>query len=72
MFLALSLSTVSNAFLQSINVANILPLFEDDGGVVVLDRDLDQHVANHPFTGIDATIGGAQFVVLFVVVIVLK
>ena len=26
-----------------------------------LDLDLDQYVANHPFTGIGATVGGAQF-----------
>ena len=25
------------------------------------DLDLDQYVANHPFTGIGATVGGAQF-----------
>ena len=27
----------------------------------VLDLDLDQYVANHPFTGIGATEGGEQF-----------
>ena len=27
----------------------------------MLDLDLDQSVANHPFTGIGATVGGAQF-----------
>ena len=26
-----------------------------------LDLDLDQYVANHPFTGMGATVGGAQF-----------
>ena len=26
-----------------------------------LDLDLDQYVANHPFTGIGAMAGGAQF-----------
>ena len=33
----------------------IRPMFK----AVVLD--LDQYVANHPFTGIGATVGGAQF-----------
>ena len=28
---------------------------------VVLDLDLDQYVAKHPFTGIGTTVGGAQF-----------
>ena len=26
-----------------------------------LDLDLDRYVANHPFTGIGTTVGGAQF-----------
>ena len=29
--------------------------------VSCLDPDLDQYVANHPFTGTDTTVGGAQF-----------
>ena len=29
--------------------------------IITVDLDLDQYVANHPFTGIGVTVGGAQF-----------